>query len=170
MKYFTKEFWLRLQDIANSPAHDEEWERLLVAYRDELAGLAERIPPATMVFFAEANVHDGQLLEFRVSQPTARTPWDGAAETEHPVDVQLVVQEEGGASTWRLKYSNVRRVNVDYPSTSPLFPMGGEGFGDWGYHELTNAGGGLLRHEVLFATGTSLLVEFGTVDVERVTS
>jgi hypothetical protein len=39
------------------------------------------------------------------------------------------------------------------------------GFGDWGYHELSDAGGGFLRHEVLFATGVILLFEFKELDV-----
>jgi hypothetical protein len=167
MKYFTKEFWLRLQNVSDSWANDQEWEQLLVAYRNNLSVLCERLRAASMAFFEDADVHDGHLVEFRVSQPVTTQSWDGAPETEHPVNVQLVVREKHSTRTWVLKYSTVRSVVVDYPSRHPLFPIGGEGFGDWGYHELTDAGDGFLRHEVLFATGATLLVEFGDIEVEQ---
>jgi hypothetical protein len=37
-----------------------------------------------------------------------------------------------------------------------------------GYHELSDAGDGFLRHEVLLSSGAVLLVEFRDVSVERV--
>src|ERR1700679_3397251 len=57
---------------------------------------------------------------------------------------------------WRMAYGALRRVAIDYPSGSPLFYSPGEGFGDWGYHERTDAGDGFLRHEILFATESFL--------------
>jgi hypothetical protein len=38
---------------------------------------------------------------------------------------------------------------------------------DWGYHELSDAGDGFLRHEVLFSSGAIVLVEFRDLSVER---
>ena len=167
MKYFTKELWLAAQDPSNADASHREWDRRLSEYRSNLSDLRDRLPAAVMFFFEEADVHDGHLAEFRVFQPQFNA-WDGSRDTEHPVRVDLVVREEGGRGSWRVKYSQVRRVTVDYPSDAPLFPIGGDGFGDWGYHELTDAGNRFLRHEVLFATGATLLVEFCEAIVERV--
>jgi len=62
----------------------------------------------------------------------------------------------------------VRRLLIQYSADADLFPSGsggGFGFGDWGYHELRDAGDGFLAHEVLFATGSTLLVEFQEVVV-----
>ena len=46
----------------------------------------------------------------------------------------------------------------------------GEGFGDWGYHELSAVDDICMRHEVLFASGSTLLIEFDrlAVSIERV--
>jgi hypothetical protein len=41
-------------------------------------------------------------------------------------------------------------------------------FSDWGYHELSDCGSGFLMHEVLFASGSRLLVQFRDVQVESV--
>jgi hypothetical protein len=167
MQYFTKELWLGMQRPSSAEASQRDWDRRLSEYRTSLSNLRDRLPAAVMFFFEEADVHDGHLAEFRVAQPVFDR-WDGSPDTEHPVLVDLVVAEDGGRGVWRVKYSNIRRVAVDYPSDAPLFPIGGEGFGDWSYHELTDAGDGFLRHEVLFATGATLLVEFGDAAVERV--
>jgi hypothetical protein len=108
-------------------------------------------------------VHDGALLHLRLVQ--------GAADRREqrrlrPVAVELVVREWGGTA-WTLRYSHVRRVLVDFPSAEPLFHSPGDGFEDWGYHELSDAGDGFLRHEVLFSSGSIVLLEFGDIAVER---
>jgi hypothetical protein len=51
---------------------------------------------------------------------------------------------------------------------SPCSPWPGNGFEDWGYHELNDAGDGFLRHEILFSSGAVVLIEFRAVSVERI--
>jgi len=85
----------------------------------------------------------------------------------YPVRVELVVLDAMDEFVWHLSYSVLRRVVVDYPGQETLFYQEGEGFGDWGYHELTDAGNGFLRHEVLFASGSTLAVEFRGLAVRR---
>ena len=81
------------------------------------------------------------------------------------MQVRLEVLDAYDKIVWYLRYMNVRRVVVDFPTQEPLFYSAGEGFGDWGYHELSDAGGGFLRHEVLFASGAVLLFEFKEVEI-----
>jgi hypothetical protein len=68
-------------------------------------------------------------------------------------------------TVWQVVYSTTRSVLVDFPSSDPLFNRGLGGFDDLGYHELTDAGGGFLRHEVLFSSGAVLAFEFKSVVV-----
>jgi hypothetical protein len=44
----------------------------------------------------------------------------------------------------------------------------GHDFDDWGYDEFGDAGEGYLRHEILFSSGSIVLVEFRHLSVERV--
>jgi len=81
------------------------------------------------------------------------------------VHARLTVLKGMEKLVWTLSYATVRRTIIEYPSDDPLFPACGPGFGDWGYHELTDAGGGFFRHEVLFASGSVLLVEFKEIAV-----
>jgi hypothetical protein len=66
---------------------------------------------------------------------------------------------------WRVVYSSVRLVLIDFPSADPLFNRGVGGFDDLGYHELTDAGDGLLRHEILFSSGAVLAFQFKEVEI-----
>jgi len=170
VKFFTKELWLSAQNPDNLKSYDRDWQRVYEEYRAELETLKPRLASDAYRFFAEADVHDGELLDLVVTDgsrpaplPEKARPWTEPG--NYPVQVRIEVLDSYDKIIWRLRYKNVRRLVVDFPTQEPLFYSAGQGFGDWGYHELSDAGGGFLRHEVLFATGASLLFEFKELDV-----
>jgi hypothetical protein len=59
-------------------------------------------------------------------------------------------------------------VLFDFPSGEPLFHEEGGRIDDWGYDELTAAGKLYLRHEVLFSSGATALIEFQKFSYKRV--
>jgi hypothetical protein len=71
-------------------------------------------------------------------------------------------------NVWNIVYAATRSVLVDFPSNDPLFNGSLGGFDDVGYHELTDAGDGFLRHEVLFSSGAVLAFEFKNVAISSV--
>ena len=170
MKFFTKELWLALQ---HTPLPDDIFLRhkeAIGAYRAQLDALRSRLSPEAFQFFRDADVHDGELLELVIADGSRPAPlsepmrsWTTAH--NHPVRVKLSVLDAWDKLVWHISYTTVRRVVVDYPTEEPLFYREGNGFGDWGHHELTDAGSGFLRHEILFATGAVLLFEFAEVEV-----
>src|SRR6266853_4555318 len=170
VKFFTKELWLSAQNPDNLKAYDRDWQRAYEEYRAELEMLRPRLGSDAHRFFAEADVHDGELLDLVIADgsrpaplPEKARPWTEPG--NYPVQVRIEVLDSYDKLVWRLWYKNVRRLIVDFPTQEPLFYSAGEGFGDWGYHELSDAGSGFLRHEVLFATGAILLFEFKELDV-----
>jgi hypothetical protein len=171
MKYFTREYWLSLQSREYTPPPLERDPFRL--YRAELELLRDRLDPVVFSFFAEADVHDGELLDLTVLDGNRPAPLGEPAREwvygpGFPVRVGLRVLDAYDRLVWTLGYSAVRRLVVQYSTEADLFPSGsggGFGFGDWGYHELRDAGAGFLAHEVLFATGSTLLVEFQEVAV-----
>lgn len=68
---------------------------------------------------------------------------------------------------YTLKYTKVKKVVFEFPSEEPLFYDEGDHIGDWGYDELTAADDLYLRHEVLFASGTIILVEFKHFTIQQ---
>lgn len=59
-----------------------------------------------------------------------------------------------------LRYENVRKIEFNYPSQAPLFYNPGWDIGDWGYDEVTAADKNFLRHDILFSSGATILLEF----------
>jgi len=170
MRYFTKDLWIEAQSSATGSGNPSKWDRAFEEYRAQLEKLRVRIPNAAFEFFAEADVHDGELLDLRVINgsrpaPITERPRSWRSNIRFPVRVELTILDAYDKLIWTLSYGLLRRAQIDYPSADPLFYSSGDGFGDWGYHELTDAGDGFLRHEVLFATGATLLFEFQTIEV-----
>jgi hypothetical protein len=172
MKYYTRELWQLAQDARTVEEYDNRWQDAHERYMRQLSNLRSRIDNDAYGFFSDADVHDGELLKFIVedgsrpaplSQPVR--PWNDT--TGFPVKATLRVLDSADKFIWSISYSKLRRVMLDYPTSDPLFYREGEGFGDWGYHELTDAGGGFLRHEILFATGSTLVFEFVDIAVTR---
>jgi hypothetical protein len=152
MQYFTKELWQSGQEPGKLDEYNSNWQKAYGKYLRQLGLLRERLSADAYRFFAEADLHDGALVEIELK--------GGNAEQFYPVSVKLIASEAHSDFLWHISYELLRRVVIDYPSSDPLFYSSGEGFGDWGYHELTDAGDGFFRHEILFATGSVILVEF----------
>jgi hypothetical protein len=67
-----------------------------------------------------------------------------------------------------LQYKGVARLDLNCPGKIALVPIGKHAhFGDWGYDELTVAREGSFRHEVLFASGSTLAIEFKSFSFKK---
>jgi hypothetical protein len=173
MRYFTRELWLSAQETGKAEQYGQDWQRATDNYNAQLKALQPRLSQDAYNFFVAADVHDGELLELVVenggrSDVLAKRPRPRKTSRKYPVRAKLTVLDANDTLVWRLSYGSVRRVVFDFPTGDPLFYHEGDGWGDWGYHELTEAGNGFLRHEVLFATGAILLFEFKEIAVEDV--
>lgn len=169
MKYLTKKRWasVRSGQIDGDAA---AWGKALRAYREQLEALRGRLPDHVFAFFDHADIHDGELLHLDIRDGSRPAPLDQLPRPwivpgDHPVRVDLAILDTYDRRVWGLRYSAIRRILVDFPSNKPLYYQDGDGFGDVACHELSACGDGFLRHEILFATGATLLVEFKEVEV-----
>jgi hypothetical protein len=173
MRFFTRELWLGAQRSKDEDNH-LHWDRAFAQYRAQLETLRPRLIAEAFEFFADADIHDGELLELTIVDGSRPAPWGSPPRPwrlsrDHPARGMLAALDANDAFVWRLSYEGLRRVLIDYPTEAPLFHRDGLGFGDWGYHELTDAGDGFLRHEILFGSGSVLLFEFKEVAIHRTT-
>jgi hypothetical protein len=103
----------------------------------------------------------------RISDP------DGKATRDIPNHRQLVVRlfvlsDRIDQHCYTLEYKNIDKIELNYPGKIKLFPMGMfPNLGDWGYDELTSIANGLFRHEILFSSGATIVVDFRQVSVHR---
>jgi hypothetical protein len=170
MKYLTRKRWAgtRTGDKGGNAA---TWGKALRAYREQLETMRPRLPDHVFAFFDRADIYEGELLHLDIRDGSRAAPLDQLPRPwtipgDHPVRVELAILDTYDRQAWTLRYTAIRRIVVDFPSDRPLFFNDGEGFGDVGCHELTDCGGGFFRHEILFASGATLLFEFRDVDVK----
>lgn len=169
MKYFKRELWKAFNDdsIPFDKAH-AEWKRNKANYLKQLNNLSSRLSPQTKSFFKSVSLHDGRLLRFETGEHIDFTN-DNVRLFIQP-DVRLFVINDEKTHIYDLRYYKVEKVLFDFPSATPLFYMKGSTIGDWGYDELTSVGSKMFRHEILFSSGATLLIESPriTVKVKRV--
>jgi hypothetical protein len=80
----------------------------------------------------------------------------------------FVLSDRVDQHCYRLEYKNIDRIELNYPGKMKLFPSGMfSNLGDWGYDELTSVANGLFRHEILFSSGASIIIDFRQASVRR---
>jgi hypothetical protein len=164
MRYFTKELWLGYnnQGPLDGKTAIELGQRNLQEYIKQLEQLRPRLSKQTYRFFKKENLHDGRLLAF-IAGDAPEHNIQGAKRFDinaRNTSVMMKVLGQNLDMLYTLKYTKVRKVVFDFPSDEPLFYDEGDHIGDWGYDELTAADDAYLRHEILFASGTIIFLEF----------
>jgi hypothetical protein len=173
MKYFTPQLWLGFnsRSTRRRDAAFKAWDLRLSAYRKSLRKILPGLGSKAQKFFGDVLVlHDSTLTRLEVG--------DGIHHSEHefgPADVKrrkitvrMLVFSDSRNLLYVLEYKGVTKVELDFPGKLELFPVEMyPNFGDWGYDELTSPTTGLYRHEILFASGASIVVEFGDLTFHR---
>ena len=171
MKYFTKELWAghnSRSDVEMQRAF-EQGEQNVQEYARQLKQLKPRLSEEAYRFFTAESLHDGRLLAFSSGDSIGHDV-HGSEKFDinvHNPSVEMRVLGSNLDVLYTLRYKEARRVLFDYPSDHPLFHHEGGHIGDWGYDELTAVDDNYLRHEVLFASGTTILIEFKDFSYER---
>ncbi len=164
MKYFTKDLWLawNKRGPIDPQKAIEIGNEAFDNYRRELEQLRTRLETETYEFFTTESLHDGRVLSFIVGDAIDHEvggvkPFDINAR-QTAVRIQVFGSQMDVIYT--LSYEGIRRVVFDFPSDEPLFYYEEGNIGDWGYDEISAPDAKYLRHEVLFSSGTSVIIEF----------
>jgi len=174
VKYFTKELWLSWNtehDEESAKRNNERSRKIFADYEEQLKAVLPRIGDEYRTFYLDESLHDGRLLSFTTGDAI---DFDLRSTTEYDINatnssVRIRVLHHSLNQVFILNYSSIRRVVFDYPSDAPLFHFAeGWHIGDWGYDELTIADENYLRHEVLFSSGTSIVIEFKDFSFEKI--
>jgi hypothetical protein len=170
MKYFTKELW-----GAQSSQAWTQWAKNSKAYYAQLTKLRPRLTKSAWHFFSKVSLHDGTLLLFLTGDHISENPkslksrtWHWIVNKRQPI-VQLQVLHENLRTIYHLEYRELRKVVFDHPTLAPLdLRYKNPPIVDWGYAELTSANKESLRHEILFSSGASILIEFRRFSYKKV--
>jgi hypothetical protein len=162
MEIITKEHWLGWNSDDKevyewaTKSSEENWK----VYAERLEKLRPRLNKRNYEFFKKG-LHDGRVIAFSVGEGLFlnldENPKLDINKDFSKTDVQIKVINAYFDAIYDLKYKTVSKVLFDFPSDTPLW---GSSIGDWGYDEISEIDEKTLRHEVLFSSGTTLLIEF----------
>jgi hypothetical protein len=163
--FFTKEQWRGWQEPNPTKDWPSIWSRNVRAYQRQLDKLTARLSANALRFFKKCSLHDGRFVSLTVTEAPERA----AGRTKgHSTTVELQVMTPGTPRFhYTLRYRDVATIQFDVPSKEPLFLGSSQRVDYWGYDELTLGRKGRLRHEILFSSGSTLLMEFGRFSFVR---
>lgn len=176
MRYFTPQLWIAFQGPRRNAAF-RTWDRRSKQYQKQLKKILPGLRPTARRFFENALcLHDGTLTRMEVDcidEAQGRLRKDIV--NRRQLRIRLFVLGEVvkqrlviGHCWYALEYNNVERIDLNYPGKLKLFPVGhGPNLGDWGYDELTSPAKELFRHEILFASGATITIDFRDFSFRR---
>ena len=172
MRYFTREQHNRTNsgDLGEAAASLEEFNRSCELYRGQLDRLRARLADA-WTFFDSVSLHDGTLLALRVGDDIDKNfpKYRSTLVNRRILSVELEALHHTETQLYTLRYERLHRVVFDFPSPEPWYMRFGAStpLDDWMADEITAVDDQILRHEVLFSSGATLLVEFEKVTVRN---
>src|SRR5208282_183549 len=177
MKYFTPQLWIAFQGPRRNAAFKAGGRRFK-QHRKRLEKILPGLRPTARRFFRDALVlHDGTLTRMEVGDRIDDV--EGGVTRRDFVNgrklrVRLFVLADvrrrriAGNCWYVLESKKVERIDLNFPGHLELFPVGFDrNFGDWGYDELTCPEKNLFRHEILFASGATIIIDFRDFSFRR---
>jgi len=172
MKYFTREQHDRANsgDAQEVAASSEEFNRSCELYRKQLDELRTRLGDAWS-FFDTVTLHDGTLLALRIGDDLDKLfpTYACLLVNRRNLSVELEALNHDETQLYTLRYARLHRVMFDFPSPKPWYSRfsdrASNPIDDWMADEIAAVDDHILRHEVLFSSGATLLLEFEKVTV-----
>jgi hypothetical protein len=137
--------------------------KLRKAYFKQIEALASRISKNAYLRFSDPRglLFDSDLLKFEFGDSLG-APLNGLRRNSLKLSVSALFGSFDGKTLHELKYKQVASLNANIP-TERWFDMGNGRVDSLLADELTDVNGSLLQHTFLFASGTLISVQFGTV-------
>ncbi|MFD2117639.1 hypothetical protein ACFSTH_09485 [Paenibacillus yanchengensis] len=155
MKYFKYELWeaMNSEDSTEEEKASEQWEINDKQYFNEFIQLESKVSKELFQVFKQIRFHDFVLKNYSITQYESDDP--------KQIEVTITVSDDF-SEEWELKYKDVRKfaVQVQYESNYDM--------GDWGYSEIFVEVDGVISHEILLSTGTTILIHFTDITLSKI--
>lgn len=151
MRYFTAELWEQINSENDGVREkaNQKWDKNCEEYFSRLALNKQRFSPEVYDFLSSITFHGFRIVSVTILHDNIGNLY--------PVYVEINLTN--GREEWMIKYRNVRDVQLSYNSGNSDFSKT-RGFDEWGYDELLDVDETKMSHEILFASGASLRIEF----------
>jgi hypothetical protein len=151
MRYFTNELWSKLNSESQKERDEAsfEWKKNNEAYSTTFETIKIRLSQKFLkTYLNNYGFHDFQVKNIVIAHKEYGF--------KNPILVDIYVMD--GINTFKITYKCIKKFNVNYEEG-----IGWEdrrGFDDWGYGEFLPIDEQTLSHEILFASGSTILIHF----------
>lgn len=151
MKYFTNELWSKLNSNSQKERDeaDFEWDRNYEVYSEIFESVKIRFSQK----FLKTYLKNHGFHDFRVKNIVLTHKEYGV---KNPISIDIYVTNS--VDTFKITYKHIKKFNVNYEEAEVWGDR--RGFDDWGYDEFLPIDEQTLSHEILFASGSTILIYF----------
>ncbi|MFA6309787.1 MAG: hypothetical protein WC677_08690 [Clostridia bacterium] len=163
MKYFTSDLWNKINSLIEEEraAADKQWVENGKEYCKIFEEIKESLPKKFLKLYFKLGFHDFKLCDIKINNKEE-------SNNKKPVTVDIILTDED--KKWDIKYIGVKRILIDYlPEFTENDPYSETvGFDDFGYDEFSRVDKNILAHEILFASGATILIHFTKISINPV--
>ncbi|GAB6085231.1 hypothetical protein [Alkaliphilus crotonatoxidans] len=144
MKFFTNELWCKInsEDENERLKAEEQWEINDKAYSKEFKVIKEKLPPKFLLeYLQNYGFHDFSVSKIEIVR----------LEEDSSLNLTIV----NGLTNCIINYGGVKKVSLSWDLMTDMLASC-----DWGYDEFSIVDDTTMSHEILFSTGSNLLVYF----------
>ncbi len=160
------EFWCAIQkpDKEGREAA-RKWEVVSQEARHSLARLEGRLSNPAFQFFTKSSFHDGFVESIKVVDRKTQSSSRNTRWWRLPTNVEILIRHPDTSIPWTLTYRKVAHLALETLASDPH--DADRGFFEWGYDRLSTDKQGMMRHEILFSSGTSLELSFEQLTLKK---
>lgn len=151
MKYLTNELWSK-SNSESQKERDEahfQWENNSKAYYEIFETIKNRLSIKFLkTYFGNHGFHDFQIKDIVLTHKEYGL--------KNPISVDIYITDS--VDTFKITYKYIKKFNVNYEEVEGWGDR--RGFDDWGYDEFLPIDEQTLSHEILFASGSTILIHF----------
>lgn len=164
MRYFTNELWNGINSDSEEEREkaDLQWEKNDNEYYEIFKTVKKLLPKKFLrIYEQEYGFHDYELKNFEVIH--------GEKGYKDPVSVSIIIAN--GEKMWNILYKKIKKISINYQQQPDVLKRKKriyEGFDDYGYDEFFQIDEKTLSHEILFASGSTILVHFEKISINEI--
>lgn len=164
MKYFTDELWrgINSESVEERESASTKWDNNLEEYCQIFEKIKKLLPKKFLkIYMEQEGFHDYNLKNFEIIH--------GEIGYRDPVAVSIVITNT--EHTWNISYNKIKKIAINYEQESDICERKRKkyrGFDDYGYDEFFQIDEKTLSHEILFASGATVLVYFQKISIVEI--
>ena len=167
MRYFTDKLWSDINSESQEVREKAnlQWEKNDEEYYKIFENVKEKLPKKFLkIYRQQYGFHDYELKNFEIIH-------DDKGHKD-PVAVNIIISNP--EQTWSISYEKIKKIQINYELQPDIFGRKRRrehrGFDNYGYNEFFEIDEKTLSHEILFASGATILVQFEKISINKITS